>query len=74
VFGVLTAVLPARLGLAAVASYADFNRYRRPALYTDWLWNPGATHFWLLILGLLVVEFLAVAAAVGMLHRRWTAR
>jgi ABC transport system ATP-binding/permease protein len=72
VFGVLTAPLPARLGLAAMASYADFNRYRRPALYEDGLWNPGAGLFWLLVILLLVVFAAAVLGAVHLLHRRWT--
>lgn len=70
--GVVTGLLPARLGLAAIASYADFNRYRRPALYQDWLWDPGTLRFWLLLVGLCATFAMAVRGAVYLLHRRWT--
>jgi hypothetical protein len=70
--GLVTAILPARLGLAAAASYADLNHFRRPALYTDWLWNPGGSHFWAPILVLAAVFAVATAGSVLFLHRRWT--
>ncbi|TDC60069.1 ATP-binding cassette domain-containing protein [Micromonospora sp. KC207] len=72
IFGLATGVLPARLGLAAVASYVDLNRYRRPALFTDPLWAAGAGRFWLLITAIAVVLVIAVVGSVRALHRRWT--
>jgi ABC transport system ATP-binding/permease protein len=71
-FGVVTGVLPARLGLAAMASYADFNSFRTPPLFRDDLWNPGAGRFWLLVLLLLAVTGAAVVVSVRRLHRRFT--
>jgi len=70
--GVVTCVVPARVGVAAIASYADLNSHRRPALYTDWLWDPGVRHFWWLAIALLAIFATAVAGSVPMLHRRWT--
>ncbi|GAA2477965.1 ATP-binding cassette domain-containing protein [Winogradskya humida] len=70
--GIVTRILPARLGLAAMASYTGFNSYRGPALYTDALWNAGATRFWLLVFGLVLALAVAVWASVLVLHRRWT--
>ncbi|BCB84725.1 hypothetical protein Psuf_020380 [Phytohabitans suffuscus] len=72
IFGALAGVVPARLGLAAIASYADLNSYRRPTLYEDFLWDPGARHFWLLVVGLLAVFAATIAGSVPLLHRRWT--
>ncbi|WFE59406.1 ATP-binding cassette domain-containing protein [Micromonospora sp. WMMD712] len=71
-FGLVTGVLPARLGLAAVASYVDFNRYRRPALFTDPFWTAGGGRFWLLTVAITGVFLLAVLGSVRALHRRWT--
>ncbi|WP_432832405.1 ATP-binding cassette domain-containing protein [Dactylosporangium sp. CA-092794] len=67
----LTALLPARLGLGTVASYSDLNSYRRPAMYTDWLWNGDARHYWFCTAGLAVVFAAAVAGAVVLIARRW---
>ncbi|MEW2429766.1 ATP-binding cassette domain-containing protein [Micromonospora sp. NPDC047644] len=71
-YGLPADVLPARLGLAAIASYMDLNRHRRPALYEDWLWNPGAARFWVLNALAVVLFLLAVVGSVRRLHRRWT--
>ncbi|MEU4160171.1 ATP-binding cassette domain-containing protein [Actinoplanes sp. NPDC026670] len=71
-FGVVSAVFPARLGLGAVASYADFNRFRQAPLYQDGLWEAGAGQFWLLVVLLLGVTGAALAGAVVRLHRRFT--
>jgi hypothetical protein len=68
----LSTVLPARLGLAAVASYTDLNTHRRPArLYEDWLWTAGASRFWLLLGGLALITVVTLSAAVWCLQRRW---
>jgi ABC-type multidrug transport system ATPase subunit len=71
-FGLLTAVLPARLGLAAVASYADFNSFRAPPLFRDGLWDAGVGRWSSLVLMLLVVTAAAVTGSVFRLHRRFT--
>jgi len=69
----ITLGLPARLGLATVASYADLNEHRRPVgLYTDGLWNPGGLRLGLLLGGMLVLLAATAAGAVLVLHRRWT--
>jgi len=73
-FGLLTAVLPARLGVAAIASYANFNSYRMPPLFRDSLWNRGAAHWWLLIFLLAGVMAAAIAGAIHRLHRRFTVK
>jgi hypothetical protein len=68
----VSALLPARLGLAAVASYTDLNRHRRPAgLYEDWLWAPGAGRFWALLAGLGLITVVTLTAAVWCVQRRW---
>jgi ABC-type multidrug transport system ATPase subunit len=72
--GILTALLPARLGVAAIASYADFNAYRLPPLFRDSLWNQGAAHWWLLIFLLAGVTITAAGGAVYRLHRRFTVK
>jgi ABC transport system ATP-binding/permease protein len=72
--GILAALLPARLGVAAIASYVDLNRQRRAAhLYEDWMWAPGAVRYWLLVAGLGLIFLLSLAAAVACLQQRWCA-
>lgn len=67
----LTTVLPARLGLAAAASYANLNAQRRGSLYTDALWQPGGWRFWALLGGLVVVTSVALGLATLLLQARW---
>lgn len=70
---VVTTLLPARAGLAAIASYADLNRYRPPALHEDWLWEHRSVAFWCLLLVLTLTFIATTAAAVARMERRWRA-
>jgi hypothetical protein len=64
-------VLPARLGLAAAAGYADINGQRHGTAYTDVLWDAAAWRFWALLAGLVVVTAAALWLATKILDLRW---
>jgi hypothetical protein len=70
--GLVSVVLPARLGVAAIASYAQLNPSRQTArLYEDWMWSVGAGRFWLVMAGLGLVFASTLALAVWRLQQRW---
>jgi ABC-type multidrug transport system ATPase subunit len=63
-------LLPARLGLAALAGYADLNPQRQ-GLYTDVWWQHLAWRYGALLAGLVVMVGLALILATALLHLRW---
>ncbi|MBO4210182.1 ATP-binding cassette domain-containing protein, partial [Micromonospora echinofusca] len=67
----MTAVLPARLGLGAVASYADLNTHRPTGVYHDPLWQDAA--FWvpLTLIGMGLVTAWSITVAIQLTERRW---
>jgi ABC-type multidrug transport system ATPase subunit len=69
-----TAVVPARLGFAAAASFTDLDRARRGHLYVDPWWGHTPLDFWLPSLGLVLLTLLAWVGAVIVLRFRWWRR
>src|SRR5207248_7797237 len=69
--GLPSLLLPARLGLAAIASYADLNRYRFAPAYQDVLWTQSPIRFWMLLIGMVTILLASVGTAVRITERRW---
>jgi ABC-type multidrug transport system ATPase subunit len=66
----VTAVLPARWGVGAGASWIDLNQLR-PTSPADALWTPDAIHFWVALVALAALTVLYSVAASVVLERRW---
>jgi hypothetical protein len=66
--------LPARLELAAQASYLDLNRLRAPSGTTDPMWEHTATNYWTLLGMTVLVSVVSLAAASRTLRWRWRTR
>jgi ABC transport system ATP-binding/permease protein len=68
----LSPVIPTRLGLGALASYAGLNEARSAAgLYTDPLWRPAGLFFWLLLLATGVLFVGSTFVAIWKTERDW---
>jgi ABC transport system ATP-binding/permease protein len=65
VLGLPSLVLPERLGVAALANYADIDRHRDP------VWYHNGVLFWLTLAGALVLFCAATGVAVSAMERRW---
>lgn len=68
----LALLLPARLGLAGAASYADLNESREAVgLYTDPLWNGSVWTFAGLVGASYVIYGIGGSLAIRLTERRW---
>lgn len=65
-------VLPARLGLAATAAYTGLSTERRKqGAYVDPMWDHTQIHYWLPLLGMVVIFLIALVGSSLVCEWRW---
>ncbi|MEV4412059.1 ATP-binding cassette domain-containing protein [Catellatospora sp. NPDC049609] len=67
----LAVLLPGRVGLAAVACYADLNAYRPAPAYQDALWSQHPIRFWMLCGAMGLIAVFALLLTRSRMERRY---